>query len=291
MRISGGMVLAALLLSACGPKTMEARMRDAERLADKASAHLDDAEKAQAALEPKKLESALEDAKRFLDEKDIELYPEAQMHLDRYKELAAKLPQVKAEREKRDLDARLNTARDKIVPRVQAMLAAQEALVPTAPTRAACDAVDDKAKAVKEAVDDDLDLFVKDADFAAWAKSQRNKVDKALESSARARKGVAFLDGPVVAWREGLALQKEAKTKKSPGDKETALREARTRLSACSRTAQPFEDDKVTNAIAFVMPEGKAQTPAQLATVCDKALKLAEADWKKALTATKKAKK
>lgn len=292
MRVPGGLIL-ALVLSACGPKTMDARLRDAERLADRASGHLDKAEKAAIQLEPKDMESALADAKRDLAEKDIELYPEAQMHLDRYKELEGRLPAVKAEREKRDLERRLNAARDKIVPRVQALLEAQEALVPTAPTAALVDSVESKAKAVRDAVDGELDLFVKDADFAAWAKSQRNKVDKALESAARGKKGVAFLEGPVTAWKEGLALRVEARGKKDLTDKESALRDARTKLSACDRNAKPFDEDKVTGAIAFVMPSGKPQTPAQLSTTCQKDLKDTEAEWKKVLTAleAEKAKK
>jgi len=292
MRVLWGLGL-VLLLSACGPKTMDARLRDAEKLADRASTHLDRAEKAAAALEPKDMESALADAKSTLAEKDIELYPEAQMHLDRYQELMGRLPQVKAAREKRDLDLRLNAARDKIVPRVQAMTDAQEALVPTAPTRALVDAAENKAKALKEAVDEELDLFVKDADFAAWAKSQRNKVDKALESVARARKGVAFLEGPVTAWKEGLTLQKDAKDKKELSDKESALREARTKISACDRTARPFDEDKVTSAVAFAMPSGKPQTPGQLSVTCQKDLKEIETEWKKVLAAleVEKAKK
>jgi hypothetical protein len=284
MRVLGGLAL-VLLWSACGPKTMDARLRDAERLADRASNHLDRAEKAAAALEPKDMESALADAKSLLAEKDIELYPEAQMHLDRYQELAGRLPQVKAAREKRDLDLRLNAARDKIVPRVQAMLEAQEALLPSAPTRALVDAAENKAKAVKEAVDEELDLFVKDADFAAWAKSQRNKVDKALESVSRARKGVAFLEGPVTAWKDGLALQKDARDKKELSDKEAALRESRTRLSACDRTAKPFDEDKITASLSFAMPSGKPQTPEQLSVTCQKDLKDVETEWKKVLAA------
>ena len=279
--------------SACGPKTMEARLRDAERTADRASGHLDRAEKFAIQLEPKDMENALDDAKRDLAEKDIELYPEAQMHFDRYKELAARLPQVKAEREKRDLELRLNKARDKIVPRVQAMLEAQEALPPASPTRALVETLESRAKAVKEAVDDELDLFVKDADFAAWAKSQRNKVDKALEAATRAKKGVQFLEGPVVAWKDGLTFVADAKTKKDLSDKETALREARTKLSACGRDVRPYDEDKVTGAVAFVMPSGKPQTPAQLATTCQQGLKDTEAQWKKVLAAleVEKAKK
>lgn len=289
MRVLGGLFL-ALALSACGPKTMDARLKDAERMADRASGHLDRAEKAAAQLEPKEMESALDDAKDELGKKDIELYPEAQMHFDRYKELAAKLPQVKAEREKRDLERRLNAARDKIVPRVQALLEAQEAVVPHAPTRAALDSVESKAKSVKDAVDDELELFVKDADFAAWAKSQRNKVDKALEGVARGRKGVAFLEGPVTAWKEGLALEADAKGKKELGDKESALRESRTKLSACDRTAKPFAEDKVTSDTAFVMPQGKAQTPEQLSATCQADLKRVESVWQKVLASLEKEK-
>jgi hypothetical protein len=289
MRVLGGLFL-ALALSACGPKTMEARMRDAEKTADRASNHLDRAEKAAIQLEPKEMESALDDAKDELGKKDIELYPEAQMHFDRYKELAAKLPQVKAEREKRDLERRLNAARDKIVPRVQAMLEAQEAVVANAPTRAALDAVESKAKAVKEAVDDELELFVKDADFAAWAKSQRNKVDKALEGVARGRKGVAFLEGPVIAWEDGLQFETDSKGKKDLADKETALRESRTKLSACDRTAKPFADDKATADTAFAMPQGKPQTPGQLSTTCQGDLKRVEGVWQKVLASLEKEK-
>lgn len=282
MRVLWGLGV-LLALSACGPKTMEARLRDAERIADRASGDLDRAEKFAIQLEPRDMENALDDAKRELAKKDVELYPEAQMHFDRYKELAARLPQVKAEREKCDLELRLNKARDKIVPRVQAMLEAQEALNPSAPTRALVEAVESRAKAVKDAVDDELDLFVKDADFAAWAKSQRNKVDKANESAAKAKKGVAFLEGPATSWKEGVALVADAKTKKDLSDKESALREARAKLSACDRAARPFDEDKVTGAVAFVMPSGKPQTPAQLSTTCQAELKDTEALWKKVL--------
>ena len=287
MRVLGGF-FAAVLLVACGPKTMDARLRDAEKLADRASVHLDAAEKAMGTLEPKAMASALEDAKQVLAEKDIELYPEAQMHLDRYQELAARLPEVKAEREQRDLQQRLNAARDKLVPRVQALLEAQEAIKPTAPTRAAVDTLESRAKSVRDAVDEDLDLFVKDADFAAWAKSQRTKVDKALELGGRARKGVGFLEGPVVDWQAGLSLQKDARGKKAPADKEPLLRESRTRLSACDRNARAFAEDAVTSGLAFSLPSGKPQRPGQLQTTCRKALAGVEREWQRVLAQLKK---
>jgi hypothetical protein len=93
-------------------------MRDAERHADRAQALLDEAQKAAQALEPDSMERALKDAKEALLSPNIDLYPDASLHTERYKELAARLPQVRADREKRDLEARLNKARDRLVPLV-----------------------------------------------------------------------------------------------------------------------------------------------------------------------------
>jgi hypothetical protein len=203
------------------------------------------------------------------------------MHQDRYRELAARLPAVKAEREKRDLELRLEKARDKIVPRVQVLLEVQEALQPGAPTLAQVETLESKAKDVREAVDDELDLFVKDSDFAAWAKSQRNKVDKALEAAARARKGISFVEGPVTAWKDALALQEKARATKDLRDKGTLLTDARTRLATCARNAKLADEEKAIASTAFTMPRGAPQTPAQLAAACQKTLKDGEAAFKK----------
>lgn len=291
MRVLLSVVAISLCASACGPKTMQARLRDAEKLADRASEALDKAEKAANELEPKDMERALEDAKEYLTAKDSELYPEAQMNMDRYKELAAKVPAVKAGREKKDLDARLNKARDRIVPRVQALLESQDALDPAAPTKSKCEDLEERAKALKDAVNDDLDLFVKDADFAAWAKSQLKKSDLGLDAAKNGRRGLAFLEGPVSAWKEALAQQKDARKVKDAQDKEKQLGEARAKFAACMKDGKAFENDKATKELAFVMPEGKPQTPTMLVATCEKALKAGEKEWKVVQTAAAKARK
>lgn len=282
-----GLALVLALTAACGPKTMEARLRDAERHADKAAAALDDAQAAAEALEPEKMKDALDDAKERLSEADVELHPETSMHQDRYKELFAKYPQVKAEREKRDLEQKLNAARDRIVPRVQAMLEAQEALSATAPTRAQFDALTEKAEKVREAVDDEKGLFEKDADFAAWAKSQRGKVDRAMDAAAKAKKVLAVVEGPGAAWAEAQQLQAEAKKAKTPADKEPVLLKLKERLAACESSAQPL----LSEPAAVVVGSGKPQTAAQLQAACKAALKPADAELKKVQAALAKAKK
>jgi histone H1/5 len=122
-----------------------------------------------------------------------------------------------------------------------------------------------------------------------WAKSQRNKVDRALEAVARSRKALAFLEGPAKAYAEALASQKSAKDKKEPGDQEKLLTDAKTKLGSCSQDAKTFDADKATTSIGFTI-DGKAQTPAQLVTLCDKVLKGVELDLKKVSAAAKAAK-
>ncbi len=268
---------------------MQARLKDAERLADRASTSLDEAERFAEAFEPTKMEASLEEARKVLLEKDIDLYPEAQMHIDRYKELAAKVPAVKAEREKRDLVKRLDEARDAIVPRSHATTHAMGKIVPAAPTKESCDRLENAAKDLKSAIDSSQDVFAKDSDFAAWARGEKAKSDKALELVPKCRRGLAFLDGPVASSSKGLELQKVAVKEKDPAARARVLSEARTELSACAREGKAFDADKTTQAIAFVMTKGKPQTPAQVIAGCEKALKKADADLKKATDAAKKA--
>lgn len=288
-RLCAAVALAATLLLSCGPKTMDARLRDAERTADKAATALDDAERQAEALEPDAMQRTLDEAKRLLLDKDLDLHPEAQMHLDRYKELAAKQPSVQAAREKRDLDQRLEAARDAIVPRSRGAAEAIEQLSANHPAMAQCDAAEAKVNDARKAIDGSQDLFTRDSDFASWAKSQRTKNERGLDAIARCRRGAAFLEGPAAAWTKGLAAHAEAKKLKDVAARVAPLSDARTELSRCAKDARAFEAEQHTAAIAFVMPRGKPQTPAQLRATCEKALKTADADLKKAGAAAKKA--
>ncbi len=218
MRALAGLCVLSLL--ACGPKSMSARMKDAERRADSVNRSLDLAEKAEADLEPKDAESALADAKKGLMDPDINLYPELDMMVDRFRELSSKLDSVKAAREKRDLERRLEAARDKVVPAVQKLSEALDKLSPSAPTKDQIAAVESPAKDVREGVDDAKDLFVKDPDFASWAKSQRSKADKGLEEVARAKVRLKFIEGPGGALLEAQKKTKDARAQKAPEDRQ-----------------------------------------------------------------------
>ena len=71
----------------------------------------------------------------------------------------------------------------------------------------------------------------------------------------------------------------------------TGYGEARAKFAACMKDGKAFENDKATKELAFVMPEGKPQTPTMLVATCEKALKAGEKEWKVVQTAAAKARK
>src|SRR3972149_352214 len=103
---------------------------------------------------------------------------------------------------------------------------ALEKLSPGGPTSAQVDAVEEATRKLQDEVDDAMELLQKDPDFGLWAKSQRGKADKALETVKFARKKVKFLEGPVVARDEAQKLWREAKRRRDPVDRGDLAEEA-----------------------------------------------------------------
>ncbi len=272
----------ALLVSACGPRTMQVRLKDAERQAQRAEARLDEAQRAADALEPEQLQKALDAAKRELNDRDFSLAPGAHEYLDRYNELVGRVPTVKQDREHRDLVVRIEAVKAQLAPKVLAVSDAQTALPMNAPTTAAITTIELKVGELNDAIAPQQQLLLSTPESSQWTRAQQDLGAKALEAAARGKKGVTFLDGPVASWRDALALQAAAKDKPTPAEKEQALLSAKEKLTACTVAAKAFNDDKSLSAVAFVMPEGKAQTPAQLGAACTRALKPVEADLKAA---------
>jgi hypothetical protein len=260
---------------------MEARMRTAEKRADSVNHSLDLAEKAETDLEPKDAESNLEDAKKGLMDPDINLHPELEMMVDRYKELAARLDATKSAREKRDLDLRLEKARDKVVPAVQKLSDALDKLSPNAPTKDQISAVEEQAKDVREGVDDAKDMFVKDPAFASWAKSQRNKAEKALDEVTKARARLRFIDTQGKQLLDAQAAIKDSRTQKDLDAKATKLQEAKELLDKCATSGPAAVADPLLKDAQLKILPGKAQPPAAVITACTNTLKTVGPDLDK----------
>lgn len=263
-----GVLCALLLLSpGCGPKSIEARTRLAEKHSDQAAEALDRAQKAADALEPDALDEALADAKGALSDPDINLYPESGMQQDRYAELVAKQAQVRAAREKKDLEAKLDAARSELVPLVQALLDAADGLTPVNATAARIEAAQAAAGKLKERVQDDDALFAKSPDFKDWADHQVRKAEKALEVAARAKKGVAFREGAVASYLDAKAKAAKAKKTKAPDERVAQYDGAAQQAKACVTGAKAADLDQDLSALAFPVDK-KALTPQKLQKAC-----------------------
>lgn len=267
---------------------MQVRLKDAERLANHADDLLNDAQAAADGAQPEKLQRALDAAKKDLNDKDFSLVAGAHEYLDRYNELVGRVGTVKQDREHRDLVAKIDAAKTLLTPKVQAFNDAASALSPSAPTTVVITNIELKSKELSDALGPQTALINSTPEGAQWVKSQQEAMTKAAEAAARGKKGVAFLEGPIAAWRDGLALQTEAKSKATPAEKEQSLLGAKEKLTSCATAAKTFADDKSISALAFTVPEGKPLTPTQLVTACQKALKPVETDLKAAQKKTKK---
>jgi hypothetical protein len=280
MRLRALALLLLTVLVACGPKSMKQRMRDSERLADKASALLDDAAREAAALEPDQMDRALKDAQAVLMEKDIELYPEAGMLGDRLVELKKKAPEVRAERERVDLEKKMNAARERIVPRMNELREALDALLPDAPTQAQVDAVEKAAERAREDIDGAKDLLSRNADFAAWAKGQQVKTDRAVEALTLARKKVKFLEGPVVLRAEAARLFKDAKKNKDPEARLQLAMDSAEKYLACVKEGEKQTKDAEL-ATAALSIAGKPTPPIAVVGGCKQDLEGVKTELKR----------
>jgi hypothetical protein len=267
MRLRAFALLLLTLLAACGPKSMKQRMRDSERLADRANASLDEADRAATALEPDKMDSALKEAQAVLMEKDIELYPEASMLGDRLVELKKKAAEVRAERERVDLEKKMNAAREKIVPKMTALREALDALLPDAPTQAQVDAVEKAAQRAREDIEEARDLLSKNADFAAWAKGQKLKTDRAVDALKLAKKKVKFLEGPVALKAEGAKLFKDSKKAKDPEERLKLAMDSADKYLACVKEGEKQAKDEEL-ATATLSLGGKPTPPITVVSGC-----------------------
>lgn len=263
-----GVLCAVLWLSpGCGPKSIEARTRLAERHSDEAAEALDRAQKAADALEPDALDDALADAKAALSDPDINLYPESGMQQDRYAELVARQAQVRAARQQKDLEVKLDAARSELVPLVQALLDATDGLTPLNATAARIDAALAAAAKLKDRVKDDEALFAKSPDFKDWAENQVRKAEKAGEVAARAQKGLAFREGPVASFLDAKAKAARAKKAKAPDERVAQYEAAAQQAKACVTGAKAAAKDPELAALAFPV-EKKPLTPQKLEKAC-----------------------
>lgn len=269
-------LLLVLTAAACGPKTLEQRMKYADKLCEEADTHLRAAEQHLRALEPKRAEDELEEAKDLLSEKDSSLSPEYELMKGRYDELASLLPVVKEQRRKRDLDEAVRERRSKIGPILQAAKDAADAL--------SGKGLDEEklktAQRARDALDDELDddvkeLMKQDEDFASYIKRARGELSNVKDAIALAEAKLAFIKGPIAARDEANTRLKNAKKERDLEKKVELIKEALQLYKGCVKDARHYAS-KPALAKEPVFIANRPLLADDVAHECDKAQQPAE---------------
>lgn len=242
-RAVGSALLALVLCVACGPRSMQARLRHGEKLAGKAELALSSAETHLNDLEPDAALEDLAEAKKAMADPDTSLYPDASMLGERLAAAEARLPATRLARERKDLADAVAAQRTK-VEQAQAELSK---LLATASAQGATQddvkAAHDALGAARGSLDEGKSLEPRDKAYATWAAAARKKLDQFEGDVFLAGGRVLFVQGPVRLFAESNARQAEAKRVKPAARRKELFLVARRLLRECVQAARPLLAD------------------------------------------------
>lgn len=282
------LLLVALVVCACGPKSMKARMAASEKRSAELEELLQRAEKEMAELEPTRAQSLLDDARAVSNGPDISLHPEHEMLKDRLAADEKQLPQVKRAREKRDLDEAVAKQRAALEPRLaqwKSALAATEARNVTVRQVKDARAAEDE---VREVLADGASLIERDAAYTALAKDVRAQLEKAEPALTLAMGKATFIEEVGEVKAKAAAALKLAKKAPVPDDKKDAATDALDQLKRCSERGKPQVAAVAGLGKAPVLVDGAVTTPEVVLSWCSAQVKDAQkliADADKAIAA------
>ena len=211
-------------------------MKSADKKADQLAVLLDDAERAAAQLDPKKADEALREAKKLLDDPEIQLSPDREIHAGRYAELTAKMAQVREAKLAKDIEEAVRDERSEIGPSLQTMKDATEALAGGKADEKTINAARDSVAALEKAVgaSDDRRVFaLKDSSFVGYLKRAKAEAEKARAELTKSEKRARFLAGPVALKLKANADLKESRTTKDLEKKRELIGAAATGYGQC----------------------------------------------------------
>jgi hypothetical protein len=265
-------------VTACGPRTYNARVKEGEKQSDRAGAALDDADKALTAYEIERAEERLRDADNILKHPDIQTNPEAEFLTTRFKEIQARVEPAKVERVRVQLEKKVAQRREVISKSVTAFRKASLAVEQKPTDRG----VVNEARAAAKKVDDDIawerELQDKDADLKAYVASLKDDLATARHDLMIAEKRIEFLDGPLKEHDEAKALAEKAGREKGLEEKRARYQEAQGRYRQCHESAEKLISataELAKNPVATAA--GKPVTGASLAKSCEAELKQMDA--------------
>jgi hypothetical protein len=264
------MLLLCAVGVACGPKSMSARMKASERLANEVDEQLSKAEKAISEAEPKDAERGVADAKKTLADPDAQLYPEYEMLQSRLKEDEAKLPEVRKTRERKDLQAAIAKRKEKIDEQSERLKKAQKALEAPGVDKGAVDEASSAVDALSDALKEGAELEPKDKAYGDYAAKQRALAEKVKEPLNAARGRLEYIAGPAALRDQALQKMKDAKVAKKSDDKIALMTAARGLYDQCEDASRKLLMATPSMSRLAIMAGGQKTTPEALDTACAK---------------------
>src|SRR5688572_8406169 len=219
-------------LVACGPKSMKARIADGERISDRAGIMMDEAERAMAAQDLKRAEEKIAEAERAVADPDVMTNPESDLLKTRLADLQARLPALRKELERIELEKKVTARREVIAKSVTAFRKALGS-ASSKPERGTVQAARDAARKVRDDVEWDKDLPAKDPEFKGYLDGIRQDLEAGEKELLVAEHSMELLDGPVREHDEALATVQRGKAEKNLEERLKLYTEAQDRYRKC----------------------------------------------------------
>jgi hypothetical protein len=239
------------LISCSSQPPLKARLVNSEHRAVEAEKLLDEAENEMASLEPDRADRALKEAQKALSDPDVGYYPEREMLYQRFGKDMRRLPEVRKEREARDLSIEVGKRQVEVDKALTELKPAVAALKKPDIVSADVDRAKDCVTAAQDALDGGKELESKDVAYGTYAIKQRQLVKQARSEIELSRARLEFIARPGKARQEAQALISRAKSEKDREKRSNLLAQARKRFAECAQDGQRmlFESRALAGAV------------------------------------------
>jgi colicin import membrane protein len=267
MRVGMGVVL--VLAPACGPRTFQARMEAAERRGDRASALMDEAQRALDAVEPDRAQDRLRDAREQVSSREMEANPEAGLLRSRLAELEARLPEVKARRARNELAKKVAERKQVIEASLSRLRAAVAELKPGVVDRSLPRVARNALRSVRDDIAWRKELQTEDPDFGGYVEALGVELDSTERKIDVAEKVAAFAEGPVRALESASAQMDKAKAEARLSARLDLENDALGKYRACADEAKKQLTDDPGLERAQVLASGRLTSPPEVQKTCE----------------------
>ena len=270
-RIHGTLVCAVLTLavSACAPKGGRVKLSEGERLTDKASEMLDDAEKALNEVDADLAERKLKEADQLLKNPRASNSPDWALLVERYKALEPRVGETRAEKARQAVAQRVEQRRAVIAKSVKTLRLAVVDLEHNPADRPRAEAVRRAAAQVESDIGWDRDLPAKDPEFKSYVDALKIDLQDAQKQLALADRAAEFAQGPARDHDEAAAIVARIRADKKLDARLAHLQEARQRYVQCNQRAASMIGANPGLEKSVIYVSGRPSTASGIAKSCD----------------------